>query len=159
MVETIFIDGSKIGEMHEGIGCLSAGVSSRLLQDYPEPQRTQILDLLFKPKFGASLQHLKIELGSDANSTNGSEPAVARTREECDVLLSGINSSQAKEQMDRSYEVWLVREAKKRNPDIKIDVLEWGSPLWVGYDIPYQTDTEGRQYNKFFCQDNADYRV
>lgn len=95
--ETIVIDGSDIGEEYEGIGCLSAGANSRLLMDYPEPQRSQILDLLFLPQYGASLNHLKVELGSDANSTNGTEPAAARTREECDLLLSGINSPDAKE--------------------------------------------------------------
>lgn len=47
----------------EGIGGLSAGASSRLLYDYPEPQRSDILDLLFKPFEGASLDILKIEIG------------------------------------------------------------------------------------------------
>lgn len=47
----------------EGIGGLSAGASSRLLYDYPEPQRSDILDLLFKPFEGASLDILKVEIG------------------------------------------------------------------------------------------------
>ena len=42
---------------------LSAGASSRLLIDYPEPQRGDILDVLFKKGFGASLDMLKIENG------------------------------------------------------------------------------------------------
>ena len=44
-------------------GMLSAGASSRLLIDYPEPQRSQILDVLFKKGYGASLDMLKIEIG------------------------------------------------------------------------------------------------
>ena len=37
-----------------GIGGLSGGgATSVLLRDYPEPQRSQILDYLFKPNFGA----------------------------------------------------------------------------------------------------------
>ena len=60
----------------------SAGASSKLLIDYPEPQRSEVLDLLFKPKCGASLQHLKVEIGGDINSTCGTEPAFAHTREE-----------------------------------------------------------------------------
>ena len=80
--QTIRIDGKRVGRTFEGIGALSAGASSKLLIDYPEPQRSQILDLLFKPKWGASLQHLKVEIGGDVNSTCGTKPAYAHTREE-----------------------------------------------------------------------------
>jgi hypothetical protein len=62
-----------------GLGALGAGASSRLLIDYPEPQRSQILDYLFKPGYGATLQHLKVEIGADVNSTDGSEPSFMRT--------------------------------------------------------------------------------
>ena len=75
----IKIDGSGKGRIFEGIGAVSAGASSRLLIDYPEPQRSQILDYLFKPNYGASLQHLKVEVGGDTNSTDGSEPSHMRT--------------------------------------------------------------------------------
>ena len=56
----IVLDGSSSGRVFDGIGALSAGASSRLLIDYPEPQRSQILDYLFKPGYGAALQHLKV---------------------------------------------------------------------------------------------------
>jgi len=100
----IKIDGSSKGRIFEGIGGVSAGASSRLLIDYPEPQRSQILDYLFKPNYGASLQHLKVEVGGDTNSTDGSEPSHMRTRTD--------------ENYDRGYEWWLMKEAKKRNPKI-----------------------------------------
>jgi galactosylceramidase len=80
--ETVTIDGRGPGRTFEGLGGLSAGASSRLLIDYPEPQRSQLLDFLFKPNFGASLHHLKVEIGGDVNSTEGSEPSSARSREE-----------------------------------------------------------------------------
>lgn len=45
----------------DGIGAISGGgATSVFLRAYPEPQRTQILDYLFKPGFGASLQILKV---------------------------------------------------------------------------------------------------
>ncbi len=45
----------------DGVGGLSGGgATSVLLRDYPEPQLSQILDLLFKPSFGASLHILKV---------------------------------------------------------------------------------------------------
>ena len=48
----------------DGIGGLSGGgATSVLLPAYPEPQKSQILDYLFKPNFGASLHLLKVEIG------------------------------------------------------------------------------------------------
>ena len=48
----IRIDRGSSGLEFEGIGAVSAGASSRLLIDYPEPYRSDILDFLFKPHFG-----------------------------------------------------------------------------------------------------------
>ena len=54
------LDPSTASHVYDGHGALSAGASSRLLYDYPEPQRSSILDLLFKPNFGANLHHIKV---------------------------------------------------------------------------------------------------
>lgn len=129
---TLVINTDKTADAFDGIGAVSAGASSRLLIDYPEPYRSQILDFLFKPNFGASLQHLKVEIGGDINSTDGSEPSHMRKRGE--------------ENYQRGYEWWLMKEAKKRNPDIILDALAWGAPGWIG---------EGRYYS----QEGADYMV
>ena len=51
---TIALDGATALHRFDGIGALSAGASSRLLVDYPEPQRSEILDYLFTPGFGAT---------------------------------------------------------------------------------------------------------
>jgi len=98
----IRLDARSAGGAFEGIGALSAGASSRLLVDYPERQRSEILDLLFKPGFGAGFQHLKVEIGGDVNSTDGVEPSHGRTRHERNY--------------HRGYEWWLMTEAKRRNP-------------------------------------------
>ena len=83
-----------------------------LLIDYPEPQRGQILDYLFKPGYGASLQILKVEIGGDTNSTSGAEPSHAHFRGDLDC--------------DRGYEWWIMEQAKPRNPDIKLVGLAVG---------------------------------
>lgn len=57
---TIEINGQAPSLPFDGIGLLSAGASSRYLVDYPEPQRSEILDYLFKPDFGASLDIIKV---------------------------------------------------------------------------------------------------
>lgn len=128
---TIRIDGRSGGRIFEGIGAVSAGASSRLLIDYPEPYRSHILDYLFKPAFGAGFVYLKTEIGGDGNTTCGSEPSFARTKEE----MKNPN-------FNRGYEYWLMRMAADRNPNIELDALEWSMPGW---------------FKQIWGQDNADY--
>src|SRR5216683_2408181 len=123
---TIRVDSSGTGRIFEGIGGLSSGAASRFLIDYPEPYKSQILDYLFKPNYGASLQHLKVEIGGDANSTWGSEPSHMHSRDD--------------ENYSRGYEWWLIQEARKRNPKILLDILPWGAPGWVGNHHFYSQD-------------------
>ncbi len=134
----IQLDPASPGRVFEGVGAVSAGASSRLLIDYPEPARSNILDWLFLPKYGAGFQHLKVEVGGEINSTDGTEPTHARSREELDTPR--------REYFERGYEWWLMKEAKKRNPQIILDCLPWGAPGWIG----------GGNY---CSQDMADYLV
>lgn len=128
--QEVTLDGRSPGRTFDGIGALSAGASSRLLIDYPEPQRGQILDYLFKPGYGAALQILKVEIGGDTNSTDGAEPSHMRTP-------ADLNCG-------RGYEWWLMEQAKARNPDIELSALAWGAPGWTGKDgkvwTPQYTD-------------------
>ena len=115
----VTLDGSMPGRTFDGVGAISGGGgNSRLLIDYPEPQRSQILDYLFKPGYGAALQILKVEIGGDTNSTDGAEPSHEHTR-------GDVNC-------DRGYEWWLMEQAKARNPSIKLYGLAWGAPGWIG---------------------------
>ncbi|XP_071090485.1 galactocerebrosidase-like isoform X1 [Haliotis cracherodii] len=127
-----FDDTPGLGRVFDGIGAISGGgATSKLLVGYPDKQRNEILDYLFKPNFGASFQIIKVEIGSDTQSTDGTESAHMRTPDE--------------ENYERGYEWWLMMEAKKRNPDIKLYGLPWGFPGWVGgstgniYDDPDRT--------------------
>src|ERR687884_2303956 len=71
------VNGAATGRQFDGVGAISGGGgNSRYLIDYPDQQRNDILDYLFKPDYGAALQILKVEIGGDANSTNGSEASV-----------------------------------------------------------------------------------
>jgi O-glycosyl hydrolase len=115
----IKVDGAETGRTFDGVGAISGGGgNSRLLIDYPAKQRNQILDYLFKPGYGASLQILKLEIGGDANSTDGSEPSIEHTR--------GVVNCNA------GYEFWLGEQAKRRNPNIKLYGLAWAAPGWIG---------------------------
>ena len=62
----------------DGLGALSGGgATSKLLPEYPETERSLdldlVLDVLFKPQHLASFQILKVEIGGDSDSTEGSE--------------------------------------------------------------------------------------
>ncbi|MEW2397151.1 NPCBM/NEW2 domain-containing protein [Streptomyces sp. NPDC046862] len=134
----ITVDGTATGRTFDGIGAISGGGgNSRLLINYPEPQRSQILDYLFKPGYGASLQMLKVEIGGDTNSTDGAEPSIEHTK--------------GTVHCDSGYEWWLMEQARKRNPHIKLYGLAWGAPGWIGNT----TDTSGG--GNFWSQDTIDY--
>jgi hypothetical protein len=116
---TISANGASAGLTFGGIGAISGGGgNSRLLTDYPAAQQQQILDYLFKPDYGADLQILKVEIGGDTNSTDGSESSIEHTS-------GAINCSSG-------YEWWLMEQAKALNPSIKLYGLAWGAPGWVG---------------------------
>ncbi|XP_068451578.1 galactocerebrosidase isoform X2 [Clinocottus analis] len=125
----VLTDHDGLGRTFDGIGGLSGGgATSRLLVNYAEPYRSQILDYLFKPNFGASLHILKVEIGGDAQTTDGTEPSHMHYEND--------------ENYFRGYEWWLMKEAKKRNPNITLMCLPWAFPGWVGrgknwpYDFP-----------------------
>ena len=59
------IDLTKTSKEFMGLGGLSGGGgTTRLLYDYAEPQRSQVLDALFVPKKGGNVQILKVECAS-----------------------------------------------------------------------------------------------
>uniref|UniRef100_A0A8C8T4I7 Galactocerebrosidase n=1 Tax=Peromyscus maniculatus bairdii TaxID=230844 RepID=A0A8C8T4I7_PERMB len=119
-------DSDGLGREFDGIGAVSGGgATSRLLVNYPEPFRSEILDYLFKPNFGASLHSLKVEIGGDGQTTDGTEPS--HMHYELD------------ENYFRGYEWWLMKEAKKRNPNIILMGLPWSFPGWLGkgFSWPY----------------------
>ncbi|XP_056666555.1 galactocerebrosidase-like isoform X2 [Monodelphis domestica] len=112
-------DARGLGRVFDGIGGMSGGgAASRLLVNYPEPHRSEILDYLFKPNFGASLHILKVEIGGDGQTTDGTEPSHMHYKGD--------------ENYFRGYEWWLMKEAKKRNPNIRLFGLPWSFPGWLG---------------------------
>lgn len=122
-----------MGLLYEGVGAISGGgATSKLLFDYPENISSQILDVLFKPGYGPNLDVLKVEIGGDTDSTEGSEPS--HIREDGDM------------DFNRGYEWWLMKEAKKRNPDIKLYGLPWGWP--GGLDPKHSPDHEAKEVFK-----------
>ena len=79
--QQITISAHDTGKRFDGVGAVNGGgATSVLLKDYPEPQRSQILDMVYKPKFGASVSSLLVEIPGDGNSTQGSMPSHSHYR-------------------------------------------------------------------------------
>jgi hypothetical protein len=124
----INVNGTSAGRTFDGIGAISGGGgNTRLLTDYPAAQQQQILNYLFKPGYGADLQILKVEIGGDTNSTDGSESSTEHAS-------GAVNCN-------NGYEFWLMEQAKALNPAIKLYGLAWGAPGWLGGGNFWSTDT------------------
>ena len=117
--QTITLSSASTGKTFEGIGIVDGGgATSVLLKDYPEKQRGEILDMVYKPKFGGSVSTMLAEIPGDGNSTQGSMPAHSHYRGDYNF--------------QRGYMWWVLREAKARNPQLLIDATAWSAPAWVG---------------------------
>ena len=119
-VTSIGVNGNGGDRVYDGVGAVlgGGGGNARYLMDYPEPDRTQILDYLFKPGYGASLQLLKLEIGGDANSSDGAEPSVEHSKGNIDC--------------GAGYEFAVAKQAVALNPYLKLYGLQWAAPGWVG---------------------------
>lgn len=123
--KNVTIDGNTVnmdeGTVFRGLGAVTGNNSSRLLMDYkaqnPEAYR-EIMKLLFQPDYGAGLSHIKIEFGSDVNSSSGTEPSVMRSADETADVTRGAG-------------FMFAADALSINPDITVDLLRWGEPRWV----------------------------
>lgn len=107
-----------IGIGFDGIGIVAGAGSARLLYDYPDPQRSLILNALFDPNVGLNPATLKIEIGGDGMGTMGSEPSSQHSSSESAVA-------------NRGTQIWLAQQAKAINPNIKIYALPWSFPGWL----------------------------
>jgi len=123
---------SALSATYHGVGGLAAVGGARMLYEYPEPTRSEILDLMFAPTGGAAIQILKVEILGDVDSSYGSGPSFQHTKGNIDANR-GV------------YLPWLVQEARKRQPDIVTYCLSWGVPAWVGNGTYYSD--EGLQYH------------
>jgi hypothetical protein len=115
------VDFTRTDKEFMGLGGLSGGGgTSRLLYDYPDPQRAQVLDALFKPKAGGNLQILKVEIGGDGQSTEATEASHMHTRDDLNYVrlpsLLGKHSKIGPQFLGLAFGYWLaVRGAWHRH--------------------------------------------
>lgn len=125
----IVIDGDDIkadnvnGLTFKGFGLLSGNSTSDLLMDYKAEHPAsyaELLQILFGGEYPI-MNHVKLEMGNDRNTSTGPEAATKRSKEEKANVL-------------RNPGWQLAADAKKINPDIKISILRWKKPVWVQTD-------------------------
>lgn len=124
---TITVDGDDVASENEkgltfkGFGVLSANSTSAVLLDYKYRHPEKYAELL-RILFGGPrpiMTHVKIEMGNDSNNSTGPDPATKR-------------SSAEPANVGRAPGFQLAADAKKLNPDIKLSLLRWHAPAWVG---------------------------
>ena len=119
-------------KLYRGAGMVSGNNSSRLLLDYKyeAPERYgELLEHIFGAD-GIGVNHLKLEMGSDINSSSGTEPCVKRSEDE-------------KADVRRGAGYQLAADVKAKYPDVTLDMLYWSEPAWVTaaadvYDARYR---------------------
>ncbi|MDO0938128.1 GH59 galactosidase [Streptomyces sp. DG2A-72] len=122
----VVIDGDDVrsdnrnGLPYKGLGVLSCNSTSNLLMDYKaqHPGRYwQLVRVLFGGK-RPLINHVKVEMGSDTNTSTGADPATMRTPDEF-------------ADASRSPGFQLAADAKTVNPKLKVSILRWEMPAWV----------------------------
>ncbi|WP_029606644.1 galactosidase [Lacticaseibacillus rhamnosus] len=122
-MHTLTIDGSQLQlEQNEantikGFGLLSCNNTSRLLMDY-KWEHPQVYQEVLQHLFGGQhplMRMLKVELGSDSNTSCGTEPAPQRAADEPVNVARGMGFQ-------------LIADAKKIQPDLKTCMLRWAEP-------------------------------
>lgn len=133
---TVTINGNSTSNDKMRLGTVTANNSSRLLLDYKAKTPKaywEIMNYLFNKETGIGLSHIKIEMGSDSDSSSGTEPAVKRAENEVADVTRGAG-----------YQ--FAADAKTINPDITIDMLRWGAPAWVNGNGPTSEDNMALRY-------------
>ena len=114
------VDWSRTGQEIDGFGASGAFHMAGNLMNFPEPQRTQILDILFSQSSGAGLSIVRNFVGdggSWGSSTNGPAPSIEPQE--------GVWNWTGDED-----EIWLMNEAAKRGGTRIISTV-WSPPAWM----------------------------
>lgn len=122
-MHTLTIDGDQLqldqneANTIKGFGLLSCNNTSRLLMDYKWEQ-PKVYQQVLQHLFGGEhplMRMLKVELGSDSNTSCGTEPAPQRAADEPANVGHGMGFQ-------------LIADAKRIQPDLKTCMLRWAEP-------------------------------
>ena len=110
------IDWSKTAQEIDGFGASGAFKMARNLMNFPEPQRSELLDILFSPTKGVGLFIVRNIVG-DGGTVGGASPTIEPQE--------GVWNWTGDED-----QVWLMQEAGKRGATRYISTV-WSPPAWM----------------------------
>ncbi len=113
---TGIIDWSKTAQEIDGFGASGAFHMARNLMNFPEPQRSEVLDILFSPTKGAGLSIVRNIVG-DGATVGGGSPSIEPEE--------GVWSWTGDED-----QIWLMQEAGKRGCTRYMSTV-WSPPAWM----------------------------
>jgi len=114
------VDWGRTAQEIDGFGASGAFHMAGDLMDFPEPQRTEILDILFSQSKGAGLSIFRNFVGdggSWGSKTNGPAPSIEPQE--------GVWNWTGDED-----EIWMMREAGKRGCTRFVSTV-WSPPAWM----------------------------
>jgi len=113
---TAIIDWSKTAQEIDGFGASGAFKMARNLMNFPEPKRSEVLDILFSPTKGAGLSIVRNIVG-DGGTVGGASPTFEPQ--------AGVWSWTGDED-----QIWLMQEAGKRGATRYMSTV-WSPPAWM----------------------------
>ena len=113
---TGIIDWNKTAQEIDGFGASGAFHMARNLMNFPEPQRSEVLDILFSPTKGAGLSIVRNIVG-DGATVGGGSPSIEPEE--------GVWSWTGDED-----QIWLMQEAGKRGCTRYMSTV-WSPPAWM----------------------------
>ena len=113
---TGIIDWSKTAQEIDGFGASGAFQMARNLMNFPEPQRSEILDILFTPSKGAGLTIVRNIVG-DGGTIGGASPTIEPQEGVWDWTVD-------------KDQIWLMLEAAKRGVTRFMSTV-WSPPAWM----------------------------
>lgn len=100
----------------DGFGASGAFKMARNLMNFPEPQRSEVLDILFSPAKGAGLTIVRNIVG-DGGTVGGASPTIEPQEGVWDWTVD-------------EDQIWLMKEAGKRGATRYMSTV-WSPPAWM----------------------------
>jgi glucuronoarabinoxylan endo-1,4-beta-xylanase len=110
------VDCNRTAQEIDGFGASGAFQMARNLMNFPEPQRTEILDILFSQSKGAGLSIVRNIVG-DGGTVGGASPTIEPQEGVWDWTVD-------------EDQIWLMKEAGKRGCTRYMSTV-WSPPAWM----------------------------
>ena len=107
---------SRTAQEIDGFGASGAFKMARNLMNFPEPQRSEVLDILFSPTKGAGFSIVR-NIVQDGGTVGGAEPTIEPQEGVWDWTVD-------------EDQIWLMKEAGKRGVTRYMSTV-WSPPAWM----------------------------